>query len=279
MKCFRFALVAAGWFMPFFAHALFAQSFLFQNQPEDRPKFGLRFMRPNFSGESELSILSGTYDLWFNVPMGRTRVNLVGALPFNVSSFEGSESASGIGNICLGAQARLGGSAGRNMDVSLGVFLPTTPQSDRFFNDAYFIGYLTNFHEFHRSFPDVLTIYGNFAYRYRQIKRGMFALEIGPQLLVPTGEATGEAELFGHYGLAGGFPFARVTFFAELLGNFIISEPTEDLAERFTHSLAAGAQMTDSRVRPGLFYVLPLDDEINNFLDGTLGLRVDVALP
>jgi hypothetical protein len=213
--------------------------------------------------------------LWLNAPVGGSRVNIVGALPFNAFSAEGVDGESGIGNIYLGAQARLGNAADNGMNISLGVFLPTASEKKE---NAHEIGLLTNFHELQRSLPDVLTIYGNFAYHYRQINRGMFGFEIGPQLLVPTGELSGGAELFGHYGLAGGFPLANVAFFAELLGVFIISEDVEDFGDRFSHSLALGAQLTMGQVRPGLFYMLPLDDDLNNIIDGTLGLKVDFAL-
>jgi hypothetical protein len=211
--------------------------------------------------------------LWLYAPVGGSRVNIVGAVPFNAFSAEGTDGESGIGNIYLGAQARPGNSVDNGMNISLGVYLPTASEKK---GEAHFLGFLTNFHELQRSLPELLTIYGNFAYHYRQINRGMFGFEIGPQLLVPT--ERGDAELFGHYGLSGGLPLTNAAFFAELLGVFIISEDVEDFGNRFTHSLAFGAQLTMSQVRPGLFYMLPLDDDFKDFLDGTLGLKVDFVL-
>jgi hypothetical protein len=273
MKIHRFAAVIAGFIMMLSVQALVAQTFLFQSQAEKRTKVGLRFLRPNFEGDAKLSTFSGTYDFWVNAPVGGSRLNLVGAVPFNAFSAEGVDGESGIGNIYLGAQTRLDNSPDNGMNISLGVFLPTAAEKKPY---AQAIGLLTDFHELQRSLPDVLTIYGNFAYHYRQINRGMFGVEIGPQLLVPT--EGGEVELFGHYGLAGGFPLANVAFFAELLGVFIISEDVEDFGDRFSHSLALGAQLTMGQVRPGLFYMLPLDDDLNNIIDSTLGLKVDFAL-
>src|SRR5574341_1181816 len=277
MKIHRFAAVVAGFFVILSVQALFAQTFLFQSEAENRAKVGLRFLRPNLAGDSKLSTFSGTYDLWANAPVGGSRVNIVGAVPLNVFSAEGADGESGIGNIYLGAQARLGNytdSADHGMDISLGVFLPTASEKDEI---AHFLGLLTNLYELQRSFPDVLTIYGNFAYHYRQINRGMFGVEIGPQLLVSTGEFSGDTELFGHYGLAGGFPLANVAFFAELLGVFIVSESVDDFGDRFNHSLALGAQLTMGQVRPGLFYMLPLDKDVNDVIDGILGLKADFA--
>jgi hypothetical protein len=275
MKFHRFAAAVAGFLVMLSVQTLVAQTFLFQSQAENRTKAGLRFLRPNFAGNSQLSTFSGTYDLWVNAPIGGSRLNLVGAVPFNAFSAEGVDGESGIGNIYLGAQTRLGNSADMGMNISLGVYLPTASEKKE---DAHFLGLVANFHELQRSLPEVLTIYGNFAYHYRQINRGMFSFEIGPQLLVPTGDLSGDAELFGHYGFAGGFPLANVAFFAELLGVFIISEDVEDFGDRFNYSLALGAHLTSAQIRPGLFYVLPLDQYFNNPLDGTLGLKVDFAL-
>jgi hypothetical protein len=143
---------------------------------------------------------------------------------------------------------------------------------------AHGLGLLVNFHELQRSLPNVLTIYGNFAYHYRQINRGLFGVEIGPQLLIPTGELNGDAELFGHYGLAAGFPMANVAFFAELLGIFIVTEDVGDFDDQFNHSLALGAQLTMHQVRPGVFYMLPLDKDRSGLFNGALGLKVDFVL-
>jgi len=275
MKFHRFVAAVAGFFMILPAPSLVAQTFLFQSQAENRAKVGLRFLRPNFKGESKLSIFSGAYDFWFNAPVGGSRVNIVGAVPFNAIAVEGRDGESGVGNIYAGVQARLGNSADNDMNISLGVFLPTASEKKE---SAHGLGVLADTHELQRSLPDVLTIYGNFAYHYRQINRGMFGVEIGPQLFIPTGEFNGDAELFGHYGLAGGFPIANVAFFAELLGLFIVTEEVGDFDDRFIHSLAFGAQLTMRQVRPGLFYVLPLDEDFNQSIDGILGLKVDFVL-
>ncbi len=196
-------------------------------------------------------------------------------MPFNTFSFEGGNGESGVGNFYAGVQARLGNSADHGMNISLGAFLPTASEKKEVANT---LGLLVNIHELQRSLPDVLTIYGNFAYHYRQINRGMFGVEIGPQLLIPTGELNGDAELLGHYGLAAGFPLANVAFFAELLGTFIVTEEVGDFGNRFNHALAFGAQLTMPQARPGLFYLLRLDGDGTGLFNGALGVKVDFVL-
>jgi len=85
--------------------------------------------------------------------------------------------------------------------------------------------------------------------------------------------------LFAHYGVSGGFQFTNVALFAELLGIAIITEDVDDFGDRFTHSIDFGAQLTGYSVRPGIFYMIHLDEDLSEDLDGVLGIKVDFVLP
>jgi hypothetical protein len=63
-----------------------------------------------------------------------------------------------------------------------------------------------------------------------------------------------------------------------LLGVFIVTEKFESFGERFEHFLTFGAQLTGSPVRPGIFYMLPLHNDLREIIDGALGIKVDFAL-
>lgn len=275
MKFHRFAAAITGLLVILSLQMLSAQTFIFQDQAEDRTKLGLRFLRPNPADEDNLSTFSGSYDLYINAPLS-SRLNLVGSIPFNSFAAEGEDSESGIGNVYVGLQTRSDNSAEKGMNLSLSVFLPTASEEK---GEAHFTGVFTNFYEFQRSLPEVLTVYSNFAYHYRQLGGGMLGVEIGPQLIIPTGQDGGDTELFGHYGLAGGVSLAKVAIFAELLGVFIVTEDVEDFGDRFEHFVDFGAQLTGSVVRPGLFYMLPLHNDFQDIIDGTLGIKVDFVLP
>jgi len=253
-----------------------AQNFVMQGAAGEKARIGMRFMHPNFSNDFfnlDLSTFSGAYDLWLNVPLSG-KLNLVGSIPLNAFSADRFDGETSIGDIYVGVQTR-SSSADRGSTFAFGVYLPTASE-DKFL--ATIIGINTNFHEFHRSLPDVLTIYTNFAYQISPSTGPLFGFEIGPEVLVPT-EDGGDAEVFAHYGVKGGVQLSNVALFAELLGNAIISEDVEDFGDRFNHSIDFGAQLTGHTVNPGVFYLLPLDKDQRDSLDGVLGLKVDFALP
>ena len=276
MKSHRFVAVITGFLSILFIQMLSAQTFVFQNQAEDRTKFGLRLLRPDLESRVDLSTFSGTYDFYVNAPLG-SWLNLIGSMPFNTFAGKGADGRSGIGNIYLGLQTRRDKSAEQGMNISLGVFLPTAAEEKE---NVHITGVYTNFYELQRSLPEILTVYSNFAYHYRRPGSGMFGFEIGPQLSIPTGKATSdfEAELFGHYGLAGGIALPSVAIFAELFGVFIVTEKFESFGQRFEHFLTFGAQLTETPVRPGIFYMLPLHTDFRKIIDGALGIKVDFAL-
>lgn len=253
-----------------------AQNFIMQGHAEEKTKIGLRFMHPNFSDNflvSNLSTFSGAYDLFINARIS-SRLNIVASVPFNTFSADGADGESSVGDIYLGIQTR-GAAEGRGQSFEFGVFLPTASQ-DKFL--ATLLGLNTNFHEFQRSLPDVLTIYNNFTFYSNQINGPTFAIEIGPQLFIVT-EGGGDAELFAHYGVRGGFQFSNVALFAELLGIAIITSDVGSFGDRFNHSIDFGAQLTGHTVNPGVFYVLPLDEDQRDALSGVLGIKVDFVLP
>ncbi|MDZ7288982.1 MAG: transporter [candidate division KSB1 bacterium] len=274
MRRNRLVAAAVGLFMALSIQTLSAQTFLLQALPEAKATFGLRFMRPNFDGDSELSTLSGTYDLFVNVPVS-SKLNLVGALPFTTVAFGGEDSESGIGDIYVGLQTRNHSSTASRMGLSVGVFLPTASEDKEMTN---FFGILANYHELQRSLLNTLTLYGNLAYRSTQPGGALFGLEFGPQLFIPTKDTDDrQVELFAHYGLAGGFRLSNVAIFGEFMGLFIATEDFENFGDRFTHSIAFGAQVTDNAVRPGIFYQIPLDEDFKEFIDGILGIKVEIS--
>ena len=85
-------------------------------------------------------------------------------------------------------------------------------------------------------------------------------------------------ELFIHYGISGEFKLTNVTLSAELAELAIISEDIDDFEDRFTHSLAFGAQWIGSNIKPGIFYQIYLKEDFRDVVDGILGIKVDVDL-
>ena len=253
-----------------------AQQFLFQTQPKDKSQFGIRFLKPNFEDDLDFTTFSGTYDLYANIPLGKN-FNLMFSLPYSTYA-DDEESESEVGDIYLGLQSRKISGRNTNSTYSLGIFLPTASEDDF---TANFISMLANYYQVERYLPNTLTIYGNYAHQIKQASGALFSFEIGPTLLFPTDQDEGEdreTELMMHYGLSAGFQFGKLAILGELVGLAFITEDVDDFSDRFIHTLTFGAQGTGRVINPGLFYSIYLKDEFREFVDGILGIKVDVTL-
>ncbi len=113
-----------------------AQTYLLQDIPKDKTQLSLLFMRPIIK-DSDLSPLSGIYDLSFNVPL-KNKWNINGSLPYITSKYEDYESESGMGSIYIGTQKSLKLDEKQHSIVSFGLYLPTADE------DAAWVGVLSN---------------------------------------------------------------------------------------------------------------------------------------
>ncbi len=273
MKNYFIKTVMAGIFIGLLFSSISAQNFLLQTMPKNVSQLGLRFMRPNFEEDAELSLLSRTYDLYVNIPVS-SKINLVGSLPFTTFAAKDEDSESGIGNIYVGFQTKPVPEFGNKSSLSMGVFLPTATDEA----SPMFLGIYSNYYEFQKYISDLVTVYGNYSYQKDQSSGPVFGVEIGPNLFIPTKD-DGEAELFAHYGISGGFKITNVTLSAEIVGLALISEDVENFEDRFIHSLAFGAQWTGNNIRPGVFYEIYLKEDLRDVVDGVLGIKIDASLP
>ena len=274
MKDYAIKAAVAGILVGLLCHSVFAQTFLLQNLPENNPQFSLRYLRPNFEADVDFSTFSGIYDLSFSLPVS-AGFNLVGSLPFSSAGFEGQESESGFGNIYVGLQTRRHPTPERTSSLSFGLFLPTAPD-DKF--SLLLVNIFSNLHQQEKYIPDMLTLYGNYAYHRTQPGGVKLGVEFGPQLYVPTDDEGDESELFIHYGFTGGAQVNHFAIFAEFVGLAIITEEADEFGDRFTHSLAFGAQWTEGVVRPGIFYQIYLDEDMEEVVDGVLGIKIETSL-
>lgn len=274
MKNYLFKTVIASVCIGLLVASVSAQNFLFQTMPKNRSELGVRFMRASFNRGNDLSLLSGTYDFYANIPISRG-INLVGSLPFSVFSEKDYDSESGLGNIYFGFQTRKSSGLGNKASLSLGVFLPTA--RDKI--EPVVFGAYSNYYELQKYLPDMLTVYGNYSFVSNHSSGAIFGIEIGPNFFIPTKKDYGEGELFAHYGFSSRFKLNKIMISAELTGLAIISEDIDDFGDRFVHSLAFGAQWTGGNIRPTIFYAIYLKEEYRDFVDGVLGIKFDVLLP
>lgn len=273
MKMLITKSVMAGIFIFLLSFFVSGQVFLFQDLPTDKTKLGFRYLRPDLEEDVNLSFLSGVYDFSASIPVS-PKLNVVGSIPFATLSVEGSEGESSIGDIYIGLQQRLNSGPGKFFSVSMGVFLPTMSE-DKF--GPVLIGIYTNYYEFQKYLPNVLTIYGNLAYHRIKSNDFIFGVEIGPNILIPTKNG-GEAEVYVHYGLTAGYRFNYVDLKAELVGIGIITEDVDDFGDRFINDLAFGIQLNRGSFRPGIFYKISLKKDVRDIIRGAFGIKLDVIL-
>ena len=291
MKSKLFYLTALLLFSTLLINSAYAQTFLMQPIPEDKPKFGISFMHPSIKSiYKEYTKRSGLYDFYVNIPLGS--INFVCSLPLDyykythtsyynnplgyytytyTSYYNNTErSETETGNLYIGMQTRGGMSSEGGWSLSFGVFLPTVGEETG-------IGYLSNLLDgWYKVDDDAFTLSGNFTYRINQPSGIIFGLELGPRIFIPTNG--GATELFMHYGIAGGFKVRKVAIVSELLGSAIVSESDLKANERFDHFLTVGAQLTDYYIRPGVFFHVPLDKDLRDIVKYVFGLKMEYVL-
>jgi hypothetical protein len=251
-----------------------AQSFLLKDLPVDKTTLGFRFLHPSFKDVEGLSFFSGVYDFSVRIPMG-SKLNIVGSLPFATASGDDIESESGLGNIYVGLQGRLGSTAEKGFNLSIGAFLPTASEDKP---SAAVIGITTNYLQLTKFLPNVLTITGNMAYHRIHSNGWMFGLELGPEIWIPTKGEEGEEEVYIHYGLSAGYRINAFDIKVEWAGIGIITEDVEDFGDRFINMLAFGVVWNRSAFRPGIFYKIYLKKDLRELVRGVIGIRLNVVL-
>ena len=253
-----------------------AQTFLFQSLPKDRPQVGCRYLHPYFDSPGlDITGISGVFDLYGNIPL-TPKINLIGSVPFMTMNYEtpwAKDEKSDIGNIDIGMQYRLQAADNKSSNLAFGVLIPTASDKvDKL--QLSLLSILTNNYELQKYLPDMVTLHGNIAYHTIGPTGGIFGIEVGPYIFIPT-EDDGDSEMFMHYGLSGGARLHNLAIFGELLGRAIVTEGDMDFGDRFDHVLTVGLQWLPG---PGVFYKLYLDEDYRDVVDGVLGIKLELGL-
>ncbi len=249
--------------------ALFGQS-LWVSQHTDKA-VALELMKPNFDGDGGISASSGVGFVSLRLPVAPTVV-FVGELPFAHAGSEiGDVSDNAVGNPYLGVEFHPPGSS---VFWDLGVRAPVAPEN----NSALFIGVLTDQQRWEAFLPNVATVKGAFNFRHRAPTGLVTRLRAGPNIWIPTEEGP-EVEVVGSYSWQVGYEAAQVSVLGGLTGQAIITEGDMDLGERTTHQAGAIVTFVAGNVRPGVFFQLPLDEDLRDTVDYVFGLNVSIELP
>ncbi len=250
-----------------------AQTFMFKNIPKDVPQIGLRFLRPSFESDADLSTLSGIYDVTLSLAVNE-KWSIDASFPYtNVSSGGDGDSNGYMGNIYAGMQ-HISRKGSRSTIVSFGAFMPTGDDA----LEHMIFGILTNYEDMFKYYPETWTLYGNFA--YFDIKKGgaRLGLEIGPDLMIPTGDDGDDPEFLMHYGLTAGYQGESIAAMTELIGMVWLTEDFDDSGDRFAHSINFGVSYVSEHFMPGVFYKIYLKDDFRDLVDGVLGVNLEFTM-
>jgi hypothetical protein len=196
----------------------------------------------------------------------------VGELPFAHAGFEYADDADdAVGNPYLGLEFHPPGSS---VFWDVGVRPPLAPED----NSALFVGILTDQQRWEAFLPDVMTLRGGVNFRHRAPTGLVTRLRAGPNVWIPT-ESARDAEVVASYSGHVGFEAEQVSVLGGITGQAILTEDDMNFSERTTHQLGAILTLIAGNVRPGVFFQVPLDDDVRDTVDFVFGLNVSIDLP
>jgi len=271
--------IISGMFLLFLPLLASAQWFMLQEWPGDRMRITLKFLHPNLDQnyyyQKSLSLFSGIYDLSINMPVKSSngRVNLEASFPIAVNSINNETMR---GNLYLGVQWKH--SRKRNNSIlSIGVYFPTGTD-DRW--PTHFIALPTD----PISFPKYAGKMSAFTVNYlTYASLGKFELgyEMGPAMIMGD-EGYMEPMAYLRYGFYGSFRAGDFTFRTELAGFLVLAGAAGDEdnpnIEPFTNSIAVGVRYGRGSIRPSIFYMRCLTEEMRHDVKDVLGFQLQFLL-
>mgnify|MGYP005725378233 CR=1 FL=1 len=240
--------------------------------------FLLEVIKPSFD-EEELDASFVTSSLMLSGRVSVTKYfGLVGEVPFShfgLNFGEGFETTdNSLGNIYLGIELM-----GRNspLFVEVGGRLPIASGLDEF-SEAPFSGYLTNFVERAEAFvPEAVPLNLAFNVNHKSITGLTFRLRGASTVWLATGERS-DTELFFQYNAYVGFENPVFTVLAGASGRVLATEEGLDFGERSTHQFRMSGDVSLGVIRPGVFFQLPVDSELQDLVSAVFGVSLGVDL-
>ena len=244
--------------------------------------FHAEYLRPDIEGSSAAS---GAVYLGVRAPVG-SHVALVGELPLAHGDFD-------LGNVDLKANTTLGnpyvgvelGPRHSSVHFEIGARLPVLKEVDA----ASSVGFLADPVDRPEAFLEDLLAVSAVAH-YRRFGPGGFGwmLHGGATAWLtaeesdrdaPVGTAPPDDEIVAHYGARFGWRGRTGGFLAGVTGRANVSDPNGSFGDRARTQIAGAGYLRLGPVRPGLEFRLPLDDDLREIVDGTIGVSLVIAAP
>jgi hypothetical protein len=233
----------------------------------------IEWLKPSFGEDSNTTFLTSTIFLNFHLPLGDSTY-FVGELPFSYAKYEydsrffEDESGSTIGDPYLGVEYH-----GRGNSRFMGEFGVRFPlASDE--SVATSTGWTTDFIDRAEAFaPKVFSIHAMANHLYRSEQGLSLRFRGGLLLWLYTRDTGDRTEFFLLYGLIIGYNSPVVRFQGGFNGRVFLTQGS-GFSEKSLHQFIASASFGSSTVRPGFSLRLPIDEDLKEILDSTIGLDV-----
>lgn len=231
-------------------------------------------MIPSFDNFLGAEAPSAAFELYTRFPVG-DNLSLIASLP--VSHFEAGGSAFGdisetaIGNPYIGG--RFGSRNSTEISFEAGVHLPLASADDT----GLLTGQLLENHNLGRFLTETMTLSG--LLRYRQDRESGIVLRAGggPDLWIPTEDGPSTELAVTYYGQML-YRADAITVGAGFTGLTLITDDDLSYGDRTLNDLGVMGSYRSGNFRTGAYLRVPLDDEVNDFLNFVLGIHAGILL-
>lgn len=235
-------------------------------------------LKPFFKGEGN-QFLNGAVALSGSGRIGKS-VRLEAEVPFARAGFDGgflpSESSIRFGNPYVGVQLH---QSDRPWSGHFGLRLPlASDPSTTAGRGALGVGITSDLDRFEAYIPNLMTARADA--EVRSVTAGGFLIgaKLGSSLMIATKEGAGDPELFGDYGVRGGYEGRSVRATVGLTGRLLVTESDMSFNERTFHAITGAVELRRGAIRPSVMIRVPLDSELRETAGAILGLGLTMVL-
>lgn len=195
-------------------------------------------------------------------------------IPFVVAKADGAVSgATFVGNPFIG----IASSPTANATVEAGVRLPIAKADNAAAGFAQQVGFFGDVLDFEAYGDHIASVRGSVAFRDSTSDHIVVRLALRPTLVIPTGNTSATSELYFDYAVQAGYETDHLRIGAALNGRALITESNIDIGARTLHQGSLGAGVVLGRWRPGVEVRVPLDQDLKDLLDLSVGMKLEVT--
>lgn len=225
----------------------------------------VEFQKPNLATSADIGFLTMAYFASVRIALGKG-ISFVGEVPFANLSFDGFGSENGFGNIYLGVEETR-----KDFYGEFGIRIPTASEN----TTSNLVGLVSDLDRWEAWIEDTWTVTGGL--NYRHIPEG--AAGTRARLVVAGSIPTqgNEPEFFGIYALQLLYKNKGGEFSMGFNGRLWLTK-RGSFAQRSTHQFGLAGSYTFGQFRPGLQFKVPLDEDLADLVDFTIGLTLAYVL-